>query len=205
VARVAAADWVRHLRAVHFDAGMVEPVRVLGETPAASGLTDILLRTGEPSGLVVVIEALLRSHLGPRLRGLHFRVGYEGLDDLLDALADGEGMRLERLALAVMGLTDEHIFRLCGGPLLPGLTALDLRDNPLGKDGIRTLAAGLRGSNLEALNLAGTSPSSDGLEAMGRCAALTGLRQLDLSRNPLTPRSLKVLSLSRCWPAVRSV
>ncbi|MFO0825063.1 MAG: hypothetical protein U0792_18395 [Gemmataceae bacterium] len=85
----------------------------------------------------------MQSPLGQAVRGLHFRVGYESLFDLIDALNTGPA--LERLSFSVMGITNEVVRYLCDGPSLSRLVELNIADEPFGNDGTRTLAAALAG------------------------------------------------------------
>src|SRR5262245_2874190 len=101
------------LRRLHFVSSPIEPLRVLRDRPAALGVTDLYFERASGAGMAFVVEELLASPLGRAVRGLHFHVGYESLLDLIDALNDGEP-ELERLSLATMGLTEEHVQRLAG-------------------------------------------------------------------------------------------
>lgn len=102
----AQSDTTRHLRVVHLD-GMspVEPIRALCASPFTTGITDIHFHRASSPGLPELIEDLLKTPLGHGLKGLHFHVGYESLEYLIDALASAEVTRLERLSFTTMGLT----------------------------------------------------------------------------------------------------
>lgn len=206
----AAAEELRHLRVLHLPTSPAEPMLALRAAPAADGITDLHFHRASSPGLPFVIEELLAAPLGRSVRGLHLHVGYESLDDLIDALTPG-GIHFERLTFAVMGLTPDTVRRWCerGGPV--GVTELDLRDNPLGTDGIRELAHGLAGSEVATLGLSNTfsvpggNPAANTIEALALCPALTSVRQLDLSRNTLSPKAMRVLSLARSLAELRSL
>jgi uncharacterized protein (TIGR02996 family) len=202
-------DWRRfailpNLRQVHFVASPIEPLFVLRDTPAACGITDIFFERASGAGMPVVIEELLQSPLGKAVRGLHFHMGYESLDDLIDALNSSDETHLERLSLSTMGLTPEHISRLLPGPAMRHLTGLDLRGNPLGGSGMGNSAFFLS-SGLHTLGLAGTGVIGAGFDQLCASPRVAGLRRLDLSRNPLRPRWARLLSISHQLAGLRSL
>lgn len=200
--RFADSPVVPNLRKLHFVNSPIEPLAVLRETPAALGIADLFFDRAGGAGMPVVIEDLFQSPLGKVVRGLHFRVGYESLDDLIDALHTGPG--LDRLSFSIMGLATEQLRRLRDGPALTKLTELNLSDEPFGNDGVRLLAAALPAS-LRSLKLAHAGGQAEGLEVLARSEQLAGLRRLDLSRNPLSPRAAKMLSASRVLAGLRSL
>jgi uncharacterized protein (TIGR02996 family) len=201
--RFAASPIVPHLRKLHFVNSPIEPLRVLRDRPQALGITDIYFERAGGTGMPVVVEDLLQSPLGKAVGGLHFRMGgYESRTDLIDVLRDGPAF--ERLSFSVMGLTTDHLRRLCDGPALSRLTELNLAEEPFGNDGVRVLAAALPAS-LRSLRMSHAGGQADGLEALARSENLAGLRQLDLSRNALTPRAARVLAQSRVLAGLRSL
>jgi Ran GTPase-activating protein (RanGAP) involved in mRNA processing and transport len=134
---------------------------------------------------------------------LHFHVGYESLNYLIDAI--NTGGPLDRLSFSVMGITADHVRRLFAGPVAGAITELRFREEePLGGDGLHALADVLP-TSLRDLELADIRMKADGLESLARCDRLTGLRRLNLSRNPLKPRAARVLSLSRSLAGLRSL
>ena len=201
--RVAASGCVRHFRDLAFNLSPIEALRALRDEPAACGVTDLRFGRASSAGMPEVIEDLLPSPLGRAVRGLHFHAGYESLNELMDAL--NLGGPLERLSFSVMGLTAAHIRRLFAGPAGAALQELRLRnEQALGGDGLHALAAVLP-AGIRDLELSGIGTRADGLEALARCDNVSGLRRLNLSRNPLTPRAAKVLSLSRSLAGLRSL
>jgi uncharacterized protein (TIGR02996 family) len=201
----AAADWVRRLRVLHLDgARLNEPVRALCESAVPVAITDVHFGRASSPGIGFTVSDLLKSRLAGPLRGLHFRVGDQSVEDLIDALTH-DGALFERLTLAVMGMTAELIRRLCDRGGLLGLGSLDLRDNRLDVEGVTALAQGLAGSNLSVLGLAGTHPGAYGLETLSWREQLRSVRRLDLSRNPLSPRATKVLSGSHALAGLRAL
>ncbi|VTU00396.1 leucine-rich repeat-containing protein typical subtype : Putative Leucine-rich repeat-containing protein typical subtype OS=Nitrospina gracilis (strain 3/211) GN=NITGR_170119 PE=4 SV=1: LRR_6: LRR_7: LRR_6 [Gemmataceae bacterium] len=200
--RFAASAVVPFLRELHFVSNPIEPLRVLRDTPAALGVTDIYFDRAGGAGMPVVVEDLFQSPLGRAVRGLHFHVGYESLLDLIESLHTGPG--LERLSFSVMGLTREHVRRLCDGPALGRLVELNVSDEPFGNDGLRALAGSLPAS-LQMLKLSSAGGQADGLEALTASPNVASLRRLDLSRNPLAPRAARVLAASRALAGLRSL
>jgi uncharacterized protein (TIGR02996 family) len=201
--RFADSAVVSRLRRVHFANNPIEPLRALRQQPRACGLTDVFFHRASGAGMPLVVEELLDAPLGRVLRGLHFHIGYESLEDLIDAL-NGGAPGLERLTLGTMGLTAYHAEVLMGGPAVTGLRQLDLRNNPLGSRGVGQvldrLPAGLR-----SLGLAGTGATGYGLEALADCGRTAGLRHLDLSHNPFTPRSARTLARSPYLTGLRAL
>ncbi|MBA4063483.1 MAG: hypothetical protein C0501_07175 [Isosphaera sp.] len=200
--RFAASPVVPRLRKLHFVNSPIEPLRVLRDHPDAAGVTDVYFDRASSAGMPVVVEELLASPLGRGLQGLHFHVGYESLDDLIDALNAGPPM--DRLSFSVMGLTTPHLRRLADGPALSRVAELDLADEPFGNDGVRVLAAALP-PTLVSLRMAHAGGQADGLEVLTRSENLAGLRRLDLSRNALAPRAARVLATSRVLAGLRSL
>jgi uncharacterized protein (TIGR02996 family) len=188
--RFAASQVVPRLRKVHFVASPIEPLRVLRDTPAALGITDIYLERASGPGMPFVVEDLLRSPLGQIVRGLHFYMGHEAIDDLIEALSRAKN--LERLSLDVMGLVGDNMRHLLEAIPEWSLREIDIRGNPLGSDAwelIYTLP-----ESTHTLGLAETRLTGQASRAL---ANLCNLRRLDLSRNRLPPRLVHVLSR---WP-----
>jgi uncharacterized protein (TIGR02996 family) len=203
--RFAASAIVSRLRRIHLVTSPIEPLLVLRDNPAALGITDIFFERASGAGMPVVIEELLQSPLGRTVRGLHFHVGYESLNDLIDALNSSGESHLARLSFSVMGLTTAHALRLFTGPVAKWLTELDLRENPLGSEGFGALVLCQQMSRLCNLGIAGTGAAGRGLEALVTSTAVQALRRLDLSSNPLTPRLARVMSRSQMLAGLRSL
>lgn len=200
--RVAASRHVARFRELTFHTNPIEPLFALRDNPDACGVTDVRFERASGAGMPEVIEDLFASALGRAVRGLHFRVGYESVAALCDAL--NTGGPLERLSFRLMGLGPVHIERLLGGPVASALAALHLRDEPLGEDGVGALAAGAPGT-LRDLDLRAVGLTAGGAEALARCARLGGLKRLGLSGNRLTPRAARVLSLSHALAGLRAL
>jgi uncharacterized protein (TIGR02996 family) len=187
----AASPVVSRLRKLHLMTSPSEPLLVLRDTPEALGITDIYFDRSTGAGMPFVVEELLASPLGRVVRGLHFRMGGDAIEDLIDALNAAEGVRLERLSFDTMGLTDAQAELLMTGPAGLHLTELDLRANPLGSEGVRTVSHNLPVS-AHSLGLADTGAGGRGVNALA--GFRNTLRRLDLGRNPLTPRAARSLS-----------
>lgn len=198
--RFASSPVVSRLRALHLVNSPIEPLRVLRDRPEALGVADIHFERAGGAGIPFVVEELVASPLGRAVRGLHFRMGYESLDDLVDALAPAA---LERLSLRTMGLIPEHVGRLMAGRSAGSLRELDLRGNPLGYVGWDALFARLP-AGVHTLGLAATG-GGHGFDLLATCRTAASLRRLDVGGNPLTPRAARSLSRSPFLAGVRSL
>lgn len=200
--QVMSGEWVRLLRVVHLDgASPVEPIRVLCDAPAATGVTDIHFHRSSSPGLPFLVEDLMKSPLARSVRGLHFHVGSGGLDELLEALnAGGDPTRLERLTFAtMMGMTAEWVGRLLTSPAGRHLTALDLPNNYLG---FWVLGLPLP-PGLHTLGLSNTP--GGGVEALAGPDRAPSLRRLDLNRSPVDPEAMRALARSPRLAGLRSL
>ncbi|MCI0703733.1 MAG: TIGR02996 domain-containing protein [Planctomycetia bacterium] len=192
----------RRLREVILNNNPIEPLRVLRAVPDACGITDLHFRRASGAGMPVVLEELFLSQLGRTIRGLHFHTGYESLTELIEGINCAGP--LERLSFSVMGMTGESVGHLLTGPAAKSLKELRFRNEPLGSDGLEALAQWIP-STVSDLELSMVGVQADGLEAIARCEHFANLRRLNLSRNPLTPRAARVLSLSRGLAGLRSL
>jgi hypothetical protein len=111
---------------------------------------------------------------------------------------------LERLSFSLMGLTADHLRRLCDGPAIRHLRELDLWHNRVTDDAVWHSMGELR-PTLRVLGLAGIKTLGRGFEAFTQYDATGPLRQLDLSRNVFSPRTARALSRSRWVAGVRSL
>jgi uncharacterized protein (TIGR02996 family) len=198
----AASPVVSRLRKVHLMANPIEPLRVLRDSPAALGITDVYFERASGAGMPFVVEELFESPLGEAVRGLHFHMGYESLEELIDALHAGSA--LERLSFSTMGLTDALVERLMQGAAVRGLTELDLAGNPLGGAGLWTVLRELP-AGVHTLGLAATGAAGRGFELFASSPAVASVRRLDLSHNPLTPRAARIVSRSPHLAGLRSL
>ncbi|MBY0456726.1 MAG: TIGR02996 domain-containing protein [Gemmataceae bacterium] len=200
--RVGASECLRHLREVAFIGSPIEPLFALRDLERACGIADLHFARASGAGMPEVIEDLFQSRLGGAVRGLHFHIGYESRDALIDAL--NTGPPLDRLSFSVMGLSSETLRKLFDGTVASATSALHFVNEPFGADGLRVLADALP-HTLQDLTLVNIGTPADGVEAFARGDRLANLRRLNLSGNALTPRAVKVLSLSRALASLRSL
>lgn len=201
--KVAASDQVRRFREIAFTLSPIEPLFALRDVPAAAGITDLHFARASGAGMPEVIEDLFRSPLGQVVRGLHFHSGnHEPLNALLEAV--NAGGPLDRLSFSVMELTADHLRRLFDGPGARAAAELHFRNELFGGDGLRVLADALP-ATVRDLTLVNIGMRADGLEVLARSDRLANVMRLDLSNNPLTPRAVKVLSLSHTLTALRAL
>jgi uncharacterized protein (TIGR02996 family) len=203
--KFASSSFARQLKHVHFESNPIEPLRALRESPETQGVTDIFFRRADGAGMPEVVEDLLRSPLGRRIKGLHFRMGYESLHELAEALTGNDHSRLQRLSFTTMGLTAEHVSRLFPTPTLGTLTDLRFHDERLGNDGVTDLLprlpSGLQCLQLETVRL----KNARAVEALVRNERLSTLRSLSLAGNELSPRAMRLLSVAKNLAGLRSL
>ncbi len=210
----ARAEWIRHLRILRLDgANLSEPLFALRERRVPPTLEEVhFLRASSP-GMGFILSDLLSSPMAESIRALHLRLGMGSLDDVLDALTI-RGNKLERLSLVHLGIDSWFLQEFGTRSGLRNLTALNLANNPIHTDGVTALATGLRNRAFHSqgdekpfttLGLAGIHLESAGMETLVDCPALTSLRRLDLSRNPLRPRATKLLAESKPLAGLRSL
>jgi uncharacterized protein (TIGR02996 family) len=187
----AAGEWVRHFRIIHLDGtSPVEPIRALCENPAAGGITEIYFHRASSPGLPELIEDLLATPLGRGLRGLHFSVGYQSLDVLIDSLGNS-GVVLDRLSFHTMGLTPERLNRLLQTPLASELQSLSLKNDRLREEidddfeytGLLAEWPARLPESLRELRIENSFLRQCDLEDLAANESLERLRLLDLSRN----------------------
>jgi uncharacterized protein (TIGR02996 family) len=196
--RFTASPILRNLVDVHFVASPIEPLRALRESPSSPPLADIYFERASSAGIAFVVEDLLGSPLRETIRGLHFHIGYESLDDLVATLS--QALHLERLSLDTMGLANRHVRELYL-PYWTGLRELDLQGNTLDNAGVWDVIESAP-ETLQVLGLADTGLSRAG----GRLFAnLPHLRRLDLSMNRLTPSLAQALAKSGSIAGLRSL
>ncbi len=200
--RVAESDRLSRLRAIVFATSPIEPLFAIRDATGVERVTDLHFNRASGAGMPEVIEDLFRSYLGRVVRGLHFHMGYESRDALLDALNTGPS--LERLSFSVMGLAADSLRRLFDGPIANKLAELHFVNEPLSDDGLRVLAGTLP-HGLRDLTLISVGMRPDGLEAFARSDRLTNLCRMTLHGNALTPRAVKVLSLTHSLTALRAI
>ena len=182
----AAQPWLPRVKSIHFPGTRtpIEPVRVLCESPLATGLEEIVFHRGGSHAMPELVAGLFRSPLGRRLRGLEFRSGYESLEELIAAFAAGpEPPRLNRLAFTATRFAAEHIEQLTESPVLDSLTELAITKLGLPTDELRRLARCRRLGGLTRLTLCEVQADPRGLAAVADSEHLPRLRMLDLSRN----------------------
>lgn len=200
--QVAASECVRQFRELVFNLTPSEPLLALRDRPAACGVTDVYFRRASGAGMPEVLEDLLGSAMGRGLRGLHFHMGLESTRELIGAIRLGGPF--ERLSFSGMGITGDYARQLFDGPAAAELKELSLRNEPLGGEGLSVLADELPDTVLD-LTLERIGLRAAGLEPLARSARLANLRRLDLSRNSLPPREMRVLSLTRRLAGLRSL
>jgi uncharacterized protein (TIGR02996 family) len=182
----ARGDWVRRLRVVHLDGpSPVEPIRALCESPHAAGITDIHFNRASSPGLPELIDDLLQTPLGRGLKGLHFRVGYESLDHLIQALCSATSTILDRLSFQTMGITPLHLARLFQSRLTSQLQELQIRDERLDQDPNEVFFEWLERlpPTLLSLRLPKTELNGERIRMLRSSGLLARVKALDLSQN----------------------
>ena len=106
---------------------------------------------------------------------------------------------LHRLGLIGIGNLMPEV---AASPHLAGLSALDLRENVLHEDVLRSLAGSPHLGRLRELNLARTDTSGAGLEALVTSGRIASLIRLDLHNNPIGNRGAAALAGPPGLPAL---
>ena len=89
-----------------------------------------------------------------------------------------------------VGLTASGALALARSPSLASVIRLDLEQNPIGSEGLRTLLASRHLASLRALGLVLTGLDSDGAYALLESSKFDRLQWLDLSQNLLGDRGV---------------
>ncbi len=180
--RLADAPCWPHLRRLNLNEngigpeGIAELRRAAPPALEALGLAACKIRT------VRGLAQLLASPCFPRLRELdlgHTALGAAGMEEL--ARYRGP-TRLRRLNLEVNRLDDAALAHLVRSPVLAGVEALSLADNPVSEAGAELLAGSLHLGRLAWLRLDHTHLGPHGLRTLLRATGLPSLHRLDASR-----------------------
>ncbi len=200
--------WLARVRAIRFFGPTpIEPIRVLCASPNATGLEAIEFeRAGSPA-VPELVAALFESPIGRQLRELHFRSGYESLEDLIDAFTAGPDLpRLRRLTFFAMGLAADGIIpRLTDSPVLDGLEELAIDYDPIGSDGLRRLARSPRLAGLKSLRLLDVRATTGGFAALAGSPHLSQLRLLEVQNPGLTAKACGRLAGSAALAGLRAL
>ncbi len=80
------AKWLPRVKSVHFygTTTPIEPVRVLCESPLATGIEEIVFEVCSRPGMPVLLEGLFESELGKRLKSLELRSGPSESHELME-------------------------------------------------------------------------------------------------------------------------
>ena len=123
--------WLPRVKAVHFYAMSppTEAVRELCASTLATGIEEIVFEASSSPAMPTIVERLMRSPLGWRLRRLELRVGpdvVEDADELYRAVARYDECRLESLTLVTTSRGEEGLQDLYAAPVLERLRELEL-------------------------------------------------------------------------------
>ncbi len=206
--RFARRPWLPRIESVRFYgvSTPIEPLRVLCDSPAATGLTRIAFEKAGGPAVPVLLADLFETPLGRQLKRLELHAGADHGLEWLEALEGvGPGHALDELALVTMGLTGEAVRRFDELPLLSGLRGLELRNNDLvtnDYDGMAFTGRGL--IHLEVLQIKSAQCSIQPHNLAEWATNLRSLRQIDLNNTHLEewPTTsfphLATIQLQRC-------
>ncbi len=179
-----------------------DDVALLGSTAAFRSCSWLSLHAPPELGHAAIQAIVTSPHLS-QLRSLqlfNLTMGDEGLLALAEAAA--RFPRLEMLELTRAGVTGMGVAALARSPLMAQLRSLWLRENAIGRDGLRALARA-EAPLLEELWLPGTQLGNVGsILAKARWPALW---RLDLDHSELHPSSLSALLRSKWFPRLREL
>ncbi|HEY2787353.1 MAG TPA: TIGR02996 domain-containing protein [Fimbriiglobus sp.] len=178
--RFANQTWLPRVTAVRF-AGLstpIEPIRCLCESPLATRLEDIYFDRANSPAMPELVAAIANSPLRQQLRGLHFRIGFESVQEMIQACGWEPWPKLENISFVTMGLTDFLLREMRDSGILEQLVELNLSDNPIGVRLFEFLRASQRLRSLTARKL-----TYEPFTLAGRTnqTLFPNLRQLDLT------------------------
>jgi uncharacterized protein (TIGR02996 family) len=164
-------------------------------SPFLQGLRELDVSTAKRRDLAGLVESIAQSPVFANLAALD--LGGHPLQpaDLQRLFAAAGGRTFVRLGLAGCGLDAAAAEALAAIPF-GGLTALDLRRNRLGPDGLRALAEAPGLASLTALRLGWNDVRDTGAKALAASPHLTRLTALDLSHNNIGGPGLRALAAS---------
>lgn len=186
--RFAGRPWLPRIESVRFYgvSTPIEPLRVLCDSPAATGLTRIALEKAGGPAVPVLLADLFETPLGRQLKRLELHAGADHGLEWLDALESvGPRHALDDLVLVTMGLSGEAVERFGELPLLPGLKRLELRNNPLAGGNYEMVFTGRGLDNVEVLRIKSVLPAIRADDLARWSAACKSLRQIDLGGSRL--------------------
>jgi hypothetical protein len=138
------AKWLPRVKSVHFygTTTPIEPVRVLCESPLATGIEEIVFEGCSRPGMPVLLEGLFESELGRRLKKLGLKNGALGSDpeDFLEALRNLPDLQLLEMSLENIVTRMEWAFRLADAPIVRGSRSIKVRDGTYGTQFVQVLA-----------------------------------------------------------------
>ena len=126
--------WLRQVRALHFYSTTtpIEPLRVLGSAPNASGVESLTLERCSGPAFPVVLADLLASPLGQRLKRLDLRVGGDNAGDWVEAIEAMPATHpLDELDLTTMELGPDRMRRVARSAVFGGLRRFHVRNDGL--------------------------------------------------------------------------
>jgi uncharacterized protein (TIGR02996 family) len=174
-----------------------DELRALAASPALDTVHSLGLTGRDRNGTVEV--PALRVCLGsPRLKNLtELRVWFDRAGDTLGFVVGGSP-RLRNLRLLELGdaMRSDAARDLFDSPNLAGVTALRLRDNPIGDVAIRTLVRSKYVTAVEELNLEYADLTAESARLLAGWPALRNVRVLNLAGNRLGAAGIRALSES---------
>ena len=227
----AAAPWLPRIREIDFEGigAPIEAMRELLASPGNTGLHTLRFGSAVSAGMPTVLERLMRSPVGDRLRALSiaqafgsdesyfedfleaFHIGLEKLESLsLRSMGFGGQNYTEFLTarrwenLAELAIADAepgaHGLSFLGYPdCWPQLTALRLETVNLGRLNPDHLANSLRAPRLAVLDLRNSWLSAQAFQAIAKAEHLAELRVVRLRRMTLDNRGARYISRAKFW------
>ena len=195
----AASPWLPRIREIDF-AGIGAPVEAMSallDAPGAAGLHTLRFRSAVSAAMPEVLDRLLRSALGDRLRTLELAQAFGSdesyFEDFLEAFQVGVE-RLESLRFRSMGFGGVHLHRLLTSRRWERLESLAIADAEPGRDGLGFLGypdcwPRLRSVKLEGVNVNFFSP-----EHIANSLRAPALTSLDISDSSMAPQSFQALA-----------
>lgn len=127
------SPWLPRVKSVHFygTTTPIEPVRVLCDSPLATGIEELVFEVCSRPGMPVLLEGLFQSELGRRLQRVELRSGPHDTSDILNVMSNETAYSsLAEVSIRNFGWPMQGTDWFVSSPLSDRIRKIDLRDCP---------------------------------------------------------------------------